>query len=116
MEALEAIKKAKEQYQSVVDENVSKLKDQRKGLQDQIDEIDDLIKELTGKAAGSSSRVSLDDDKVLAFIGKSEKTAKDIEAQFGCSYITAGNKLKALEKSKKLVSAKDGNKVLYKVK
>lgn len=116
---LAAVKAEQEKYQASMQEHVSKLKEERKGLQDQIGEIDDLIKSITGEEASSDKkkkRVALEDAAVLAFIGKGEKTAGEVEKEFGCSYVTATKKLKALEKSKKLVSAKDGNKTLYKVK
>ena len=59
------------------------------------------------------TRVSLNEDAILKFIGKEEKTAGDVEKHFGCSYITAMKKLGAM---KGLKFRKDGLKKLYSVK
>lgn len=57
-------------------------------------------------------RVKLEDEAVIKFLAK-PGTAGDLEKEFGCSYQSAGAKLKELAKAKKLTHKKEGLKVFY---
>lgn len=65
------------------------------------------------KKAGRKARTTFGAEALLKFMGKTEVTAHEVQKHFGCSYITAGAKLKSLAKGKLAVAKKKGVKVFY---
>jgi len=66
------------------------------------------------KRKSSGKRVSLDEEKVVAWAGDKEVTATDLKNHFGCSYITATKFLKGSSKFK--AGKKKGLTIPYSVK